>query len=114
VPIILLFAFGGGPVIDLMTTAPEVRDEARRYLPWMVAAPAIGLPCWMLDGVFFGATATRALRNSTFVSTLVYVAALLVLVPVLANHGLWAAMLVLFAVRGVTLGRAYPALEASA
>jgi MATE family multidrug resistance protein len=33
---------------------------------------------------------------------------------VMGNHGLWAALLISFAARGVTLGARYPALERSA
>ncbi|MEM7645105.1 MAG: MATE family efflux transporter, partial [Pseudomonadota bacterium] len=40
--------------------------------------------------------------------------ALAAFVPILGNHGLWAALMVSFAVRGVTLGTRYPALERAA
>ena len=36
------------------------------------------------------------------------------IVPVMGNHGLWAALLISFIARGVTLGLAYPKLEAEA
>lgn len=110
----LAFAAGGGGLIDLMATAPEVRATARAFLPWMVAAPLIGCAAWMLDGVFIGATRTRDMRNMMVLSFLVYLACLVLLVPLLANHGLWAALMASFAARGVTLGARYPALEAAA
>lgn len=110
----LAFALFGGPIIDVMTTAPEVRAEARIYLPYMVAAPLIGLASWMLDGVFIGATRTRDMRNMMALSFLVYVAAVAVLVPWLGNHGLWLALLISFIARGATLGWKYPGLEATA
>jgi MATE family multidrug resistance protein len=110
----LAFLLAGPAVIDLMTTAPEVRAEARAYLPWMAAAPLIGIAAWMLDGIFIGATETRALRNAMAVSVAVYVAALAVLLPAFGNHGLWAALMVLNATRGITLAARYPALEARA
>ena len=34
--------------------------------------------------------------------------------PLFGNHGLWAALLIAFVVRGVTLGLRYPALERTA
>lgn len=97
-----------------MTTAPEVRDAARAYLPWMAVAPIGGIAAWMFDGVFIGATETRALRNAMILSVAVYAAALALLLPVFGNHGLWGALLILNATRGVTLGLRYPALEARA
>ena len=65
----------------------------------------------MLDGIFIGATRSRDMRNMMILSAAVYVAAIMVLVPSFGNHGLWAALLISFVARGVTLGLRYPALE---
>ncbi|RYH07931.1 MATE family efflux transporter [Tropicimonas sp. IMCC6043] len=105
------FALVGGAVIDLMTTAPEVRIAARDYLPWMVAVPILGAAPWMLDGIFIGATRTRDMRNMMLLSALAYVLTLAALMPVFGNHGLWAALAVSFVARGTTLWIRYPALE---
>ena len=110
----LAFAVGGGAIVDVMATDPDVRAEARVYLVWMVLAPVVGVAAWMLDGVFIGATRTRDMRDMMILSAAVYLAALLALVPVFGNHGLWAALLISFAARGVTLGARYPALERAA
>ena len=110
----LVYAGAGGAVIDLMTTAPEVRAEARGYLAWAALAPLAGAPSFMLDGVFIGATRTRDMRNMMALSFAGYVAALALLLPALGNHGLWAALMVFFALRAVTLAVRYPALERAA
>ena len=110
-----LFFLGVGPVlIDIMTTSEEVRAETRIYLPWMAAAPLVGVAAWMLDGVFIGATRGRDMRNMMVISFAIYVMAVLVLEPPFANHGLWAALLVFFVARGVTLAWKYPGIEAAA
>jgi MATE family multidrug resistance protein len=108
------FALGGGAIIDLMTTAPLVRAEARVFLPYMIAAPLIGCASWMLDGIFIGATRSRDMRNMMAVSFIVYCASAAVLMPVLGNHGLWISLLISFIARGITLGLRYPALERAA
>ncbi|MDF1716349.1 MAG: MATE family efflux transporter [Antarcticimicrobium sp.] len=108
----LAFALAGGAIIDLMTTAPEVRQAARGFLPYAVAAPLLGVAAFMLDGIFIGATATRDMRNMMAASFAVYAVALALLVPVLGNHGLWLALLISFVARAITLGLRYPALEA--
>ena len=110
----LAFAFCGPAIIDLIATAPGVRAEAREYLPWIVAAPLIGVASWIFDGIFIGATLTREMRRAMTLSVAVYAVALAVLVPTLHNHGLWAALMVLNAARGVTMARAFPAAEAKA
>ncbi len=109
-----VFAVWGGDIIDIMTTSPEVRSEARLYLPYMVLSPLVGLGAWMLDGIFVGATRGRDMRNMMFLSLVVYLLALLALIPFFGNHGLWMALLISFIARGVTLGMRYPALEALA
>jgi MATE family multidrug resistance protein len=70
-----------------MTTAEEVREAARLYLPWMVAAPLVGCASWMLDGIFIGATRTRDMRNMMAVSFAGYVALVALLVPPWATTG---------------------------
>lgn len=109
----VFFAIGGPWLIDVMAKSAEVQADARNYLPWMIAAPIVGCAAWMLDGIFIGATRGRDMRNMMIVSATVYVIAVLTLIPVFGNHGLWAALLISFAVRGVTLGSRYPALERS-
>jgi MATE family multidrug resistance protein len=65
----------------------------------------------MFDGIFIGATQTREMRDAMAISVLAYVAALAVLVPAFGNHGLWGALMVLNAVRGLTMAAYYPRIE---
>ena len=109
-----IFWLAGPVIIDLMTTAPDVRATAKLYLPYMIAAPLIGAGAWMLDGIFIGATRARDMRNMMALSALIYGASLWLLVPWLGNHGLWLSLLISFAARGITLAIRYPALEAEA
>jgi len=107
------FWLAGPFLIDLMTTAPEVRAEARHYLPWIVAAPIFGALAWAYDGIYIGALLTQEMRRLMLIAAAVYVVALGVLWP-FGNHGLWAAMMVLFAVRSVLMHRNSPKVAARA
>ncbi len=109
----LAFWFGGPVLIDLLTTEPFVRAGARDWLPWVALAPLIGITCWMLDGIFIGATRTRDMRNAMLVTLIFYVPAVGLLPLLWGNHGLWLALMVLLVVRGVTLARLYPRIERS-
>ncbi len=111
VALAVAFALFGGAIIDAMSTATPVRVEARSYLWWMVLAPVAGLASWMLDGVFIGATRTRDMRNMMLLSVATYAVAVWALIPLLGNHGLWAALIISYIARAVTLGWKYPALE---
>ncbi len=110
----LSFFIFGNSIINIMTTAEDVRTVSYEYLPWMVAAPLAGVAAWMLDGIFIGATRTADMRNMMFISFCVYLIALAILLPIYGNHGLWASLIIFSIARGVTLGFKYPALEASA
>ena len=101
------FWLAGPWLIDLMATAPDVRAEARHYLPWIVAAPVFGALAWAYDGIYIGALLTREMRRLMLIAAAAYVVALGVFWP-FGNHGLWAAMMILFAVRSVLMHRNSP------
>lgn len=109
-----LFALAGSALIDLMTTAPEVRIAARADLAWVVAVALIGVGSWMLDGIFIGATLTREMRQAMAVSVALYAATVALALPVFGNEGLWAGLLVLNTARAVTMARLYPRAERAA
>jgi MATE family multidrug resistance protein len=104
----------GAAVIDLMTTSPEVRAEAKTYLPWVIATPILGVAAFQLDGIFIGATQVRDMRNMMFISAVIYFTAAASLIPILGNHGLWLSLLISYAARAALLGWKYPKLERSA
>ncbi|WP_413851018.1 MATE family efflux transporter [Tateyamaria sp.] len=108
------FLLAGPWLIDVMAKDADVQQEARAYLWWMVAAPLLGCAAWMLDGIFIGAARGRDMRNMMALSFVIYWGAIFLLLPVMGNHGLWAALLISFVARGVTLGARYPALERAA
>ncbi len=108
------FWLAGGVIIDVMTVNAAVREVARDYLFWAALAPLVGVACFQLDGIFIGATRTRDMRNMMLISLAVYLGAWALLTPAFGNHGLWAALMVLFVVRALTLAWRFPALERAA
>jgi multidrug resistance protein, MATE family len=103
-----VFALAGPAIIDVMTTSPEVRLAARAYLPWLIAAPLIGVAAWIFDGIFIGAMLTGDMLRAMLPAVAAYVIALALLIPVFGNHGLWAALMVLNAARTVMMWQRYP------
>ena len=106
-----LMLVAGGLMIDFTTRDPVVQASARNYLHWAAMIPIVGIWCYILDGIFVGATGTAQMRNTAFMSLLIYLAAWSVLAPALGNDGLWLAILVFLAARAVTLGLYLPGLE---
>ena len=109
----IIFFFVGSSLIDVMTTAEDVRLEAKGYIIFIVLVPILGVFPYMLDGIFVGAMKTKDMRNMMFISLIFYLLALILLVPRFENIGLWSALLISFVVRGVTLLLRYPSLEKS-
>ncbi|MFN4101370.1 MAG: MATE family efflux transporter [Pararhodobacter sp.] len=108
----LVFALAGPAIIDMMTNAPDVRAEARLYLPWIVAAPIISIAAWMLDGIFIGATFTEEMVVSAALSTAVF-ALVVWLSGAMGSHGLWLALMIFNIVRGLSLAALYPRIPRS-
>ncbi len=109
----LVFWLAGPSLIDLMATDPEVRAEARRFLPWIMAAPVFGALAWAYDGIYIGALLTVEMRRLMLMAAAVYAVALVLLLP-FGNHGLWAALMVLFAARSGLMHRSSPKVAARA
>lgn len=108
---LLSLAFGGA-LIDLLTTNEAVRQAARAVLPLAALAAVVGVPAWLLDGVFIGATQGRALRNAAILATALYVATDLLLRP-LGATGLWLALLASYGFRAGLLAIHLPRLFAT-
>lgn len=96
------FYLAGPAIIDLLTNVDSVREASRTFLVWAIAAPVVSLWCYLLDGVFIGATATREMRNAMIFSLALYMAAWWSLQG-LGNHGLWVALFVYFVARALSL-----------
>lgn len=85
----LLFALLGGPITDSFAATAAVAAEARTLWPWLVAIPLAGFAGFVLDGVFVGASWTRALLLAMAGAAAGYGLMLWLTWP-LGNHGLWA------------------------
>ncbi|WP_366656517.1 MATE family efflux transporter [Fodinicurvata sp. EGI_FJ10296] len=107
---VVVYAVAGKSIVALLTSLPEVRETAAIYLPWAIMMPLAAVWSFQLDGIFIGATWTRAMRNSMAVSLVVFLLATWAAIPVLGVHGLWLAMVLFVLARAATLGSFLPAL----
>ena len=97
----LVYLLGGRWIVSLLTDEPQVILTADDYLFWAWLVPAAGAAAFIWDGIFIGITATRGMLVSSFVSSPVFFAVYMLTVSALGNHGLWLAMIVYLASRGV-------------
>lgn len=99
----LVVLVAGNWFIEIMTTAQEVRAEARIFLVWAAFTAIAGVLAFQMDGVYIGATWSVDMRNMMLLSLAVFIAAGYGLTPVFGNHGLWFALNLFLGLRGLTL-----------
>ncbi len=102
VAIMLIFVVLGEGMLHLFTNQMPLIEGAKPYLIWIIIAPVVNVAAYIWDGIFLGATASKGLRDSAIVSTLLYLSAVYLLMPY-GNHGLWTALTLLLVARGVSL-----------
>ncbi|MEM7566246.1 MAG: MATE family efflux transporter [Pseudomonadota bacterium] len=106
----------GPAIVDLLTTAPAVREAAKAFLPWAALTPLTGTLAFQLDGLYIGATWTEAMRDMMLIALALYLALVWLLsaggVFDLGNTGLWIALHAFLLLRGATLLWLYPRMEA--
>jgi len=92
----------GPHLIALLTSIPEVAATANEYLLWLVAMPLIAVWSYLFDGLFIGATRSVEMRNTMIFATFCcFLPAWYFLQP-LGNNGLWLALLLFLAARGLS------------
>lgn len=98
------FAAGGEALIALLTGLPEVRQMAADFLPWMIAMPVLAVSSYLLDGIFIGATRTRAMRDTMVLAVVAFYLPVWWLTQSWQNHGLWLAFVSFTVARSLLLG----------
>jgi multidrug resistance protein, MATE family len=77
---------------------------AMGFMIWTIMAPIVNGFCYIWDGIFIGATATKAMRTSMLICTfLIFLPVYYLTIPYFGNHGLWLALIVFMIARGITL-----------
>jgi len=104
-----IFLAGGGLFIDFVSTNPDVRSYAREYLIFAALTPFFGAAAFAFDGIYTGATWTKAMRDLMIIAFAVYVGILLA-AGSLGNTALWIALLIFLSTRGIGQALLYPRL----
>lgn len=104
-----VLALFGPALIDIMSASQDVRRMARDYLVFAVAWPLLALLASVFNGIYFGATWARDMRNLMLASLAIFLLAWLTLRS-FGNAGLWGALLAFYAARGGLEALRYPAL----
>ena len=97
----LLYIGGGRWIVGILTDEARVLEASQEYLCWIWLIPVAGAAAFIWDGVFIGITATRGMLVSSFLSALGFFIVYLLAESHLGNHGLWLAMIIYLALRGI-------------
>ncbi len=108
IPFTLVYLFAGKNLLYLLTNQADIVADASAYLFWIAMVPFLTFAAFIWDGIYIGATATPAMRNAMLISTIViFLPAYYLLINPLGNHGLWLAMMLFMASRGIILSLFY-------
>jgi MATE family multidrug resistance protein len=122
---LLLWGLGGGALFSLVyavagarfaasfSTDPAVVATTLVYVRWAVLLPLLGVSSYVFDGIFIGATWTRAMLLTMAAAIAVYAAALF-LAAGLGNHGLWLAFSLFLVARAAGQAWMLPGLSRAA
>jgi MATE family multidrug resistance protein len=105
----LVYAVAGAPFAASFSTSPAVVETMLTYYRWAVLLPVLGVTAYVFDGVFIGATWTRAMLLTMGAAFAVYGLLLLALGP-LGNHGLWLAFTLFLVARAAGQALVLPRL----
>jgi MATE family multidrug resistance protein len=107
----LIYFLFGDFFISCLTTNIEIKNKAMEYLPWLIFMPVVAVWCFQLDGIFFGSTETKPMRNMMLLAFLLFVISILTLPKAMGNNGLWLSLYVFMIARAVTLWAPFRALK---
>lgn len=96
-----LYTLGGLSFLRLLTDDAGVVQASQDYVWWAWLIPIAGVSAFIWDGIFIGITQTRGMLLSSVVGAGVFFVAVILLMPLIGNHGLWLSMLLYLAIRGV-------------
>ncbi|MEA3066407.1 MAG: multidrug resistance protein family [Sphingomonadales bacterium] len=105
----LLYALLGARFAASFSTDPAVVATTLAYAPWAVLLPLLGVTSYVFDGIYIGATWTRAMLLTMGGACAVY-AALLFAAAGMGNHGLWLAFSLFLVARAAAQALMLPGL----
>ena len=104
VPFAILYALFPTPFVKMISDSPIIISEIQPYYIYMVLIPITTFAAFLWDGIYIGATASKAIRNTMIISSIViFLPMWYLLTPLWGNHGLWIAFLGFMIARGISM-----------
>ncbi|MUK42829.1 MATE family efflux transporter [Aliivibrio fischeri] len=90
-------------IVMLFTTLPKLIELYLAMSPWLLVFPLVAGYGLTFYGIFTGTGTTRPVRNSSFITLMVFLIVQFVGVQLWGNHGLWLAFILFYVGRFVFL-----------
>ncbi|TXF89586.1 MATE family efflux transporter [Neolewinella aurantiaca] len=100
----VVYAVGNINILRLFApenTAPETLEAAVYYLPIVVAFCVAAAPCYLVDGIYIGLTAARAMRQTMLLAFAGYLLSYYLVGRHYENWGLWGSLLAFMVLRAL-------------
>lgn len=90
---VFLFYLFTQPILNLLTSDAKIIQTALEYRYWVILLPLTSGAAFIWDGIYIGVTASKAMRNTMIVSSLlIFLPAYYLSLPYMGNHSLWFAL----------------------
>lgn len=104
IPFTILYALFPSTFVRIISDNPNILTEVEPYYIYMIVIPLITFAAFIWDGIYIGATASKAIRNTMIIATIfIFLPSWYLLMPKFGNHGLWIAFLCFMTARGVAM-----------
>ena len=108
IPFSILYALFPTEFVKIISDNTEILTEIKPYYIYMIIIPLITFAAFIWDGIYIGATASKAIRNTMIISSIfIFIPSWYILMPRFGNHGLWVAFLFFMIARGTAMSLMY-------
>lgn len=97
----LIYFIWGEDILSLFTNEQTVLEASRAYFWWVLLIPISGFAAFLWDGIYVGATASKAMRNAIFIATAAYFLFYYGFSQFMGNNALWVSLLLFLLIRGL-------------
>lgn len=104
IPFTILYAIFPSTFVKIISDNPNILTDVEPYYIYMILIPIITFAAFIWDGIYIGATASKAIRNTMIIASIfVFIPAWYILTPHFGNHGLWISFLCFMIARGLSM-----------
>lgn len=98
----IIYFFFTPTIFRILTDKQTIISVASDYAIWTMLIPFAGFATFIWDGIYVGATASGAMRNSMIVAAAVFFLSYFLVAPWYGNNGLWLSFILYLFFRGFT------------